>query len=155
MRSIAFAAVVVSVIGCSKSETPADSAAAAATPVATAPAPISLADVAGTWNVKAMNERGDSTLVTYTLKATADTGGWTMTLADRPPQVVHVLAVAGDSIVTHVPPYESVLRKGVKVETNGVFRLQGGKLVGRTVAHYSVKTADSVRVLVSEGTRAP
>ena len=50
-------------------------------------------------------------------------------------------------------PYESVLRKGVKVTTHSVFRLQDGKLVGTTVAHYAIKGADSVRNLRSEGTR--
>ena len=51
-------------------------------------------------------------------------------------------------------PYESVLRKGVQVKTTTVFRLQDGKLVGTTVAHYTTKGADSVRNLRAEGTRA-
>jgi len=46
-----------------------------------------------------------------------------------------------------------VLRKGVKVTTHSVFRLQDGKLVGTTVARYTTKGADSVRNLRSEGTR--
>ena len=59
----------------------------------------------------------------------------------------------GDSIVADASPYESVLQKGVKVTTHSVFRLQDGKLVGTTVAHYATKGADSVRNLRSEGTR--
>ena len=51
-------------------------------------------------------------------------------------------------------PYESVLQKGLKVTTaQCVDRLQDGKLVGTTVAHYATKGADSVRNLRSEGTR--
>jgi hypothetical protein len=33
--------------------------------------------------------------------------------------------------------------------------MKDGKLVGMTTAHYSVKTADSVRKLKTEGTRMP
>jgi hypothetical protein len=42
----------------------------------------------------------------------------------------------------------------VTVTTNGVFRLQNGNLVGTNTAHYNVKTADSVLVLTTTGTRA-
>ena len=68
---------------------------------------------------------------------------------------MRVVAVAGDSIVTEAGPFESVLRKGVKVSTNSVLRLQNGKLVGTTIAHYATSGADSVRNLRIEGTRAP
>jgi hypothetical protein len=43
----------------------------------------------------------------------------------------------------------------VQVSTDGALRLRDGKLVGMTTAHYSVKTADSVRKIKTEGTRAP
>jgi len=36
-----------------------------------------------------------------------------------------------------------------------VFHLQNGMLKGTTIAHYSVKTADSVRTLMTEGTKKP
>jgi hypothetical protein len=55
--------------------------------------------------------------------------------------------------VADAGPYESVLRKRLKVTTHSVFRLQEGKLVGTTAAHYTTKGADSVRNLRSEGTR--
>jgi hypothetical protein len=73
----------------------------------------------------------------------------------RKPVPMHVVAVAGDSIVTEAGPFESVLRKGIKVTTNSVLRLQDGKLVGTTIAHYATSGADSVRNLRMEGTRAP
>jgi hypothetical protein len=37
--------------------------------------------------------------------------------------------------------------------TESVFRLQNGKLVGTTTAHYTKSGADSVLVLKSEGTK--
>jgi hypothetical protein len=40
------------------------------------------------------------------------------------------------------------------VTTNGTFRLQDGKLVGSTTAHYKTKSADSVLTLKVEGTKA-
>lgn len=143
-------------VGCAKSEDQAavDTAAATAAPPPP-PAGIALADVAGKWNVKGMNEAGDSTIVTYEMTATADTTGWVINFPNRKPVPVRVVSVAGDSIVTEAGPYESVLRKGVQVTTHGVFRLQDGKLVGNTIARYNVKTADSVRIVRTEGTRAP
>jgi hypothetical protein len=139
------------VVGCAKSENkpPADSA--------TPPPPpaLSLADVAGKWSVKAMNEARDTTLLTYELYATADTSGWTITFPNRKAIPAHVMATGGDSLVIDAGPYESALRKGVQVTTHGVLRLQGGTLAGLTVAHYKTAKPDSVRRIAIEGTRTP
>jgi hypothetical protein len=157
MRWITLPVCAVALVACAKSETPADTTKpAAATPVpAAAPAKLQLSDVAGKWNMKAMNEAGDTTLVTYVLTATADTTGWNIQFADRPaPVAAHVMA-DGDSVVLKSGPYPSVLRKGVQVSTDGSLHLRDGKLVGMSTAHYSVKTADSVRKIKMEGTRVP
>jgi hypothetical protein len=152
MRRLALVSGAALLVACGGSETPAaDSAATAAPPP---PAALSLADVAGTWTVVGKNEAGDSTLVTYELTATADTSGWSLVFPNRPPVPLRVVAVAGDSIVVEAGPYESVLRKGVQVNTRSVSRIVDGKMVGRSVAHYS-KGPDSVRVVVTEGTRKP
>jgi hypothetical protein len=120
------------------------------------PAALNLADVAGKWTMQVMPENSDSVLLTYELTATADTTGWMIKFPDRPaPLPIASVMVAGDSVVTTVAPYPSVLQPGVQVSTDGVMRLQGGQLVGTTVAHYSVTTADSVRRLRQRGTRAP
>jgi len=155
MRLSSLVCCAAVVIGCAKADTPpADTTPAVVTPPP--PPPIALADVAGKWDVKGMNEAGDSTLVTYVLTATADTTGWTITFPNRrTPVPVRVVAVAGDSINIQAGPYASVLRRGVQVQTSGALRLRDGKLVGMTTARYSVKTADSVRMVRSEGTRKP
>ena len=102
-----------------------------------------------------MNQAGDTTLLTYELTAMADTAGWTIKFADRKNTIpAHVMA-DGDSVIMDAGPYPSALRKGVQVTIHGASRLVDGKLVGMTTAHYSVKTADSVRVLKMEGTRMP
>jgi hypothetical protein len=154
MRSLALLCCTLVLVSCAKPKPqPAvDTTAVAAPPPA--PAPISFADVVGKWTVRVMPQMGDSTLTTYELNATADPAGWMMTLPKRKPMALKV-SVAGDSIITDMGPFASVLRKGVQVTTHGVMRLRDGKLVGTTTAHYASKGPDSVRVLRQEGTRMP
>ncbi|HKW46277.1 MAG TPA: hypothetical protein VJN70_02495, partial [Gemmatimonadaceae bacterium] len=66
----------------------------------------------------------------------------------------HVTA-SGDSVIAKTGTFESQRRKGVKVSTDGSFKLQNGKLVGTTIAHYSKPGADSVLRLHTEGTKMP
>ena len=132
-----------------------DSASGAVTPPATtAPRTVSLADVAGKWNMRAVPEAGDTTTTTYVLNATADTTGWTMTFPGGAPIPVHVRA-EGDSILISAGPYDSVRRKGLKVRTNAIARIDGSSLVGTSVAHYATAGADSVLRLRISGTRVP
>jgi hypothetical protein len=91
-------------------------------------------------------------LVTAEVTAGADASSWTIKLPGRDPMPVRV-TVDGDSVMTAAGPYESVLRKGVQVTTDGVLRMQGGKLVGTTVARYQSAGADSVVRLRTEMTR--
>ena len=157
MRSTIILCCAAALVGCAKSENkPADTTPAAATPAPPPPPPaLKLSDVAGKWKVIGRSETGDS-LVTYTFTATGDTTGWSIKFPDRAkPEKVHVDAVAGDSVVITAGPFPSALRKGVTVRTSGPMRLQNGQLVGTVVAHYSVKTADSVRTIRLTGTRAP
>ena len=153
MRRLILVLSLSALAACAKKEAPAPPPPAppAAPP---APAPISLGAVAGTWNFKTMPANNDSVLVTYTVVATADTSGWTLTFPNRKPMTLQV-SVSGDSVITASPQYESMLRKGVKVMTNGSLHLVGDKLVGTTIAHYSVTGPDSVRTLRTEGVRAP
>jgi hypothetical protein len=125
-------------------------------PPASAPAPaLVMADLAGKWIVVATPTDGtDSTATTTTIVATADSAGWTQAGPSGKPVPLHV-RVEGDSIISQAGPYDSWRRKGVKVTTNSVYRLQGGKLVGNTVAHYNTKGADSVLHLRAAGTKAP
>jgi hypothetical protein len=126
------------------------------TAMAAAPAPIALADVAGKWTVRLMPESGDSTLLSYDMVATADTSGWAFNFPKRKPVPLRVVAVDGDSIATEAGPFESNLRKGVQVTmSRTVSRLQDGKLVGATTAHYATTGPDTVAHFRFEGTRAP
>jgi hypothetical protein len=158
MRGLACICCLTVLVGCADTQEQPDAAAgdtAGTAPSATTtPATISLADLAGTWTMRAMPENSDSVLVTYTLFADADST-WRMTLENRSDTIpVRILTVAGDSVVTHAGPYPSSLRQGVMVTTHGVFRLQNGRLVGRTEARYQPGGADSLVIVRSEGTRS-
>lgn len=155
MRPVLLLLVTAGIVGCApREEQPAADTTAA---VSTGPAPISLADLAGTWDMTTSREGSDSVLVSFQMMMTADTTGWMQHLPNRDPIPVRVVAVAGDSVVTEAGPHESVLRPGVQVSTQSVMRLQNGQVVGTTVARYSGKGvgADSVLRLTTRGTRRP
>lgn len=153
MRRIALLCCAAGLVACEKpKEQPAadTTAAMAPEPAPPAPARISLADVAGTWAVQVRAQGSDSVVLQYDL--VADTSGWTLNLPKHKPIKATVKA-DGDSIVAEAGPYESALRKGLKVKTDGVYRLKDGKMVGTTIAHYDTKSADSVLKLSVEATR--
>ena len=167
MRIISRVAIIctagVLVAGCMKRDqaaggstsATADTAAPAAVP-APAPAPaMSLADAAGKWQMESTPESGKDTSVTkYVLTATADTTGWLITFPSGL-KVPLTVSVSGDSLLERTGTFASQRRKGVKVMTEGSLRMQNGKLVGTTIAHYSKAGADSVLRLRTEGTKMP
>jgi hypothetical protein len=113
---------------------------------------ISPADVAGTWDMRSVPETGDTTATVFQIQVTPDS--WILMLPNRDP-IEGVVSTSGDSIIVEAGPYESVRRSGLTVRTRTAFRLEGDRLVGRTVARYETSEADSVLRLRSEGTRAP
>ena len=158
MRILALSCCVVGLVACTRGDGDvATDTAAGATDTAPAASTLSLADLAGTWNVTAKPESGaDTTTTQYTLKTTADTSGWTITFPNRPqPVPVRVVAVHGDSVVTEAGPFQSVRRQNVQVSTRNVLRRQGDRLVGSTRARYQTTGSDTVLVLRTEATRAP
>lgn len=154
MRIITILCFAAIAAGCAKSDTPpAADTGMAMDPVAAPIAAMSLADVAGKWNVRVMGETSDSTLTSYVLTATADTSGWLFSFPTGAPIKMRVTSMAGDSIVTEAGPFPSALRPGSQVSTVGTFRMQDGKMVGTTVATYPGGGANSVARLRIEGTR--
>ena len=155
-RLAILSACAATVVACAKKdETPAVDTTAVAPAASTtppAPAPVNLADVAGKWNMRSVPASGDTTPTTYVLTATGNTSGWTMTFPGRPAMAVTVSTDA-DSVIVDAGPYSSVRRKGVQVTTHSVNHFSGDNVTGVTTAHYNVKTADSVLVLNTTGTR--
>jgi hypothetical protein len=119
---------------------------------ATPPA-VTLADFAGTWNMRALTETGDSVVIEYQMTASTDPAGWTIVFPDREP-IPMTVTLDGDSIMGHAGPYPSALRADVNVTTDVVTRLVGGQLQGTVVARYQTTSPDSVVRLRIEGTRA-
>lgn len=151
MRPLSLLCATLMLAACGGSE---NREAAGAPDSASAVPGLTAADLAGTWNMKATTITGDSTLVEYTMTATADPSGWTVTFPDRDPMPVKVESLSQDSIVTVIGPYESVLRQGVMVTTRSVSMLMGNQLAGTFTAHYQNAGADSLLQGRSSGTRA-
>lgn len=153
MRRLVLLLVPAVLVACAK---PDDAPPAADTTAAamTAAPTVSLADFAGTWQVRGTNEAGDS-IVGYQLTASADAAGWSITFPGRDPVPLRVLEVAGDSLVAEGGPFESAIRKGVQVSTHTVMRIQDGRLTGMTTARYATSGADSVVMIRADGTRMP
>jgi hypothetical protein len=157
MRAVTSCCITLLLIGCGRpADKPEDSTMGEAPAMEQeAPAGISLADLAGTWNVRAALDGSDKT-ITYDLVTTEDGSSWTLKFPGRDPMPLRLVATEGDSLVWEAGPFESVVRKGVQVKlSRTVARLQDGKLVGHTTATYEGQGADSVAHLTLEGTRAP
>jgi hypothetical protein len=125
------------IAACAKNEQAATDTTTAAAATPPAPAPIALADVAGTWEGKAMPMDRDTVVTTFEVTATATNDGWKMKLANGVSPTLKVVSVAGDSIVTEAGPYASATRRGQQVSVHQIMRLRDGKLVGVTHARYS------------------
>jgi hypothetical protein len=160
MSRFAICLTAMTLVACAKTEQAKDTTAAAGAVATTpaAPAPvvaIALSDVAGKWTITSTPLDGkDTTVTTYVLVATADSAGWTRTNPGAKPVAVHVRTDA-DSIMTKTGPFPSMRRKGQQVTSDAVLRLQGGRLVGTSTAHYKTTSADSVIHLRLEGTKTP
>jgi hypothetical protein len=143
------------VAACAKKEAPKDTTAAMAPAPAPAPAPtLALADVAGTWHFTSVPTTGtDTAATTYDIAATADSA-WTMTFTKSKLKVPTKATVSGDTLTLTAGPFASQRRKGAKVSTVSILKMDAGKLVGETTAHYQNAGADSVAVLHTEGTKA-
>lgn len=114
---------------------------------------ISLADLAGTWNMRTTSTDPADTFVNE-YQIVVDDASWTMLFPDRDP-VSATAVVEGDKVVTDSEPFESVRNPGTMVTTHGVFHLEGDRLVGDVTATWQTASGDSVGQLRSEGTRAP
>jgi hypothetical protein len=156
MRFTALIGCAVVLVACTKKDAApvADTMSADTTAAAPAPppAPMSLASMAGTWNVSVKPEGKDTVITTYVLN-TNDSTHWTMTFPKGPKVDLKITGVSGDTVMTSTGWFESQTRKGLKVLTDSRTWMQDGKVMGKVVAHYKNAGADSVRMLTSEGVK--
>jgi hypothetical protein len=148
--------------GCAKSEQAAKDSASAAAMSAPAPAPtpppaapaLSASDLSGKWQMQAVPESGkDTTPTKYVITSTSDSTA--LVTFPSGVKVKQHVTFSGDSVVMKSDVFPSQRRKGVKVQTETVSRLQGGRLVGMSTAHYMHAGADSVLRLRIEGSKMP
>ena len=137
-----------------REEAPVDTAGAMGTDtgMATGAGAASMADRAGTWEGRSLE--GDSVVATWRMTTTADTTGWTLTFPDAQPIPMHVVATAGDSIVTEFGPFESPVTKQ-QVRVRSVGRMEGRDRQAGTYEVRPVATPDSVTHGRWEATRVP
>lgn len=95
------------------------------------------AGIAGRWEGKSMIGPTDSVITTYVVMATTNAKGWTMKLQDRPTLPARVIAAGGDSVVTEIGPYSSVLRKGQRVTTRTTGHYDGDSMTGTFEAKFA------------------
>ncbi len=154
--SVAALVCALTIVACARSERrEADTATSAATPAgatsaaANAPsaptaAPISIAQVKGKWQGKTMPASKDTVVGTWTLDATQDTSKWVTSFTNGPKVPVHIVSIAGDSIVAQMGPYKSVTARQ-SVTTRVINHVHGDTLVGTFEMHLVAKPDSVIR----------
>lgn len=94
------------------------------------------AGAVGTWENKSLVGPKDSVVATNTTTISAD-GKVTVQFPGRPLLTAKVLAAGGDSIKMEIGPYESVVKKGLKVTTTSVGHYKGTTNAGTFTAKYA------------------
>lgn len=138
------------VVACSPSETPkADSPA-----VAAGPAPLTAADVAGTWTGMTMLEGSDSVTNRWTVTGDGMTGKFKSELSKD--TVTTTTTYDADSMIVISAPYKAPDIKGNPMVTfRSVGRLTGGKLVGTATVMLASKPDSVLGRVRWEATKAP
>ena len=152
MRKLFFLAVALA--ACSKAETPPDTA-AAVPPPPPAPAPLTAADVQGTWNGVSKREGTDST-VNFTIISTGDSTG-KVTLAGLKDTITTVTKFDADSMIVTSSAYKdpTAPRNAPPVTFRSVGRLKDGKLVGTAAIMPAAKPDTVITRVTWEATKAP
>ena len=158
MRIHPWSSCIALLIACTASDrdSVAESAAGAADPATGQPAGTATANLAGTWSMTSRPMSGsDTTTARFTITATPNTTGWTLTFPGRDEPIPARVSMQGDSVLVEAGPVPSVLRQNVQVTTRTIVRRDGDRLVGTTQNRYAGAGADSVVDFRTEGSRAP
>lgn len=154
MRKSTLLALLV-VVACAKEEAPAvDSAATAA--MQPAPAALTPADLAGTWNGTTKAEGTDSVVNRFTAMRTTDSTG-AIILEGSKDTVAYTMRYDADSMIaTSVAYTDPSMPKGSPPVTfRSVGRLKDGKLVGTSTLMLASKPDSVLARSTWEATKAP
>lgn len=136
------------VAACAKSESgTADSAATAAV----GPAPLTEAELAGTWTGTMKADGSDSVMVHWTQVCAA--GACKGTAQEAPDTIPSTYTIAGDSTIGVTPAYADATTGGVKVIDNWVARVSGPAISGRGWMVLADKPDSVVLRYTFEGTK--
>jgi hypothetical protein len=137
------------VVACAPAEQPADTAAMAA-----GPAPLTAADVAGTWSGVSMTETGDSVTSRWTVTGDGMQGKWVVEGSSD--SVATTATFDGDSmIVTSAPYTDKDLPGSPTVTFRSVGRLTGDKLAGMATLMLASKPDSVLGRVRWEATKTP
>lgn len=91
----------------------------------------------GTWSAKTMIGANDSVVASYVLTVAPDSKSATITFPNREAIPARIIALAGDSLVTEVGPFLSILRPGQTVTLlRSVAHFKGDTMSGTFEAKY-------------------
>jgi phosphopentomutase len=150
MRKLAAAAIILAVAACAKKEAAPDTTAAAvATPAA--PAPLTDAAIAGTWEAEGRPMDKDTVVVRFTMNNTDTGAGTSVTFPSGEKVMSTSRQISGDSVVSTSGAFKSQVRKGMRVmSTRMVMRMQDGKLVGTSMSKYSNGDSATFRITATK-----
>jgi len=146
------AVAVVAIVACAKSETgSADTAAMAA-----APAPLTAADLDGTWSGVSMAEFSDSVTNRWTVFRGATESEVNLVVEGSKDTITYTRTLDADSLVAMSAPFTPPTPpKSPQVIVRSVGRLMGGKLVGTAVTMLAAKPDSVISRGRWEATRLP
>ena len=147
---------VLVVAACSKEEAPAVDSAATAAPPPAAPAPLTAADLAGTWHGIAKAEGTDSVVNRFTAVRSTDSTGKIISEGQKD-SVAYTIRYDADSMIATSAAYTATdLPKGTPpVIFRSVGRLRDGKLVGTSTLMLASKPDSVLARSTWEATRTP
>jgi hypothetical protein len=154
-KTILLAAVL---IGCAKTEkAPVDTAAPAMAPAApAAPAPLTAAEIKGTWKGTTKNAGTDSVVAKWTVKSTSDSTG-TLTYDGTKVTVPFKTVLSADSMVATSDPFvpPSAKKGSPKVRFVSVGRVKDGQLTGTANIVLATKQDSILARHTYSATKAP
>lgn len=149
--------LVMAVVACAKTETPAaDTTAPAATPAPAAAAPLTAANVAGTWNGMSMAEGTDSVTSRWTVVSETDSTS-KLVFQGAKDSIPMSIRFDADSMIATSPAYtDPNMPKGSpQVTFRSIGRMKDGKLVGNVTVMLASKPDSVVGRSRWEATKAP
>jgi hypothetical protein len=154
MRSVLFIAVAIAAVSaCAKKDTGASDSSAAA---AMAPAGLTAAQLAGTWNGMSIPEGSDTATIRWTSIASETSSDIKVITQGQPDTVIYTRTIDADSLMVTSAPFTPPQPPGsAQVINRASGRLVDGKLAGTYVTVLASKPDSVIQRGRWEATRVP